>query len=236
MYYTTKATEWRIAIRRKMNESDTDANTKAVDSLLNFETVKYFGAEERETERYDTLDGALREGQREGLCLARHPQRRAGGDLHRGPDDLHGDGGASASATGRHTLGDFVMINAMLIQLYQPLNFMGMVYREIKQALIDIEQMFDILDRKPEIAGQADAPSRCVVDRRPRPLRGRALRLRSRAARSCKGVSFEVPAGQDGRHRRPVGRRQVDHLAPAVPLLRAAGRPHPRSTARTSPT
>ena len=82
MAYTYRATEWRIGIRRKMNDSDTDANVKAIDSLLNYETVKYFAAEEREAARYDRVDGALRGRERQGLYLARGAQCRAGGDLH----------------------------------------------------------------------------------------------------------------------------------------------------------
>ena len=156
MGFTTKATQWRIGIRRSMNDSDTEANTKAVDSLLNYETVKYFGAEDRERDRYDKsvtrfVDASveaynslavLNAGQAViftlglTICMA-----------------MVVDG----IAKGRNTLGDFVFINAMLIQLYQPLNFMGMVYREIKQAVTDIEQMFEILDRAPEVADRLDA-------------------------------------------------------------------------------
>src|SRR5258705_8082549 len=141
MWYTYVATEWRIGIRRRMNESDSDANTKAIDSLLNYETVKYFGAEPHETRRYDrsmaryedasvkayTSLAVLNAGQAEVFTI--------GLTVPMGMCAL-------AIRDGSKTGGDFVMINAMMMQLYQPLNFMGMVYREIKQAVIDIETMF----------------------------------------------------------------------------------------------
>ena len=151
MVFTTKATDWRMGIRRSMNESDTDASGKAVDSLLNYETVKYFGAEAREASRYDK---------------AMERYERASVKAYYSLAVLNGGQAAiftlgltvcmvlvvAGIREGRHTVGDFVLINAMLIQLYQPLNFMGMVYREIKQAVIDIDQMFDVLGQSPEVA------------------------------------------------------------------------------------
>src|SRR4029078_13185663 len=136
--YTYYATEWRISIRRKMNDSDTDANTKAIDSLLNYETVKYFAAEERETRRYDrSMERYERASVSSYVSL---------NVLNAGQAVIFTIGLAVTMAmcaygvrAGTNTVGDFVMINAMMIQLYQPLNFMGMVYREIKQATIDIE-------------------------------------------------------------------------------------------------
>src|SRR5689334_21993734 len=150
MFYTYIATEWRIEIRRKMNDSDTEANTKAIDSLLNYETVKYFGAEEREATRYDR-------------SMARYEQASVKtytslAVLNTGQAIIFTAGltatmlmCALGVRSGRNTVGDFVMVNAMMIQLYQPLNFMGMVYREIKQAIIDIEKMFGVLSERPEI-------------------------------------------------------------------------------------
>src|ERR1700761_3720290 len=150
MYYTYIATKWRIEIRRKMNESDTEANTKAIDSLLNYETVKYFGAEEREATRYDR-------------SMARYEQASVKtytslAVLNTGQAIIFTVGltvtmlmCALGVRSGHNTVGDFVMINAMMIQLYQPLNFMGMVYREIKQAIIDIEKMFVVLQKSPEV-------------------------------------------------------------------------------------
>ena len=156
MVFTTKATEWRINIRRSMNESDTDASGKAVDSLLNFETVKYFGSEGREASRYDkAMERFERASVKAYISLA---------VLNAGQAVIF-TGGLTLCMVlvvdgirqGRHTIGDFVLVNAMLLQLYQPLNFMGMVYREIKQAIIDIDQMFDVLDQEPEIADHPGA-------------------------------------------------------------------------------
>src|ERR1700682_484191 len=150
MWYTYVATEWRIGIRRRMNESDSDANTKAIDSLLNYETVKYFGAEPHEKRRYDRSMARYEEASVKAyVSLA---------VLNAGQAALFTVGltvvmgmCALAIQDGTKTIGDFVMINAMMIQLYQPLNFMGMVYREIKQAVIDNKTMFSLLGRDPEI-------------------------------------------------------------------------------------
>ena len=176
MYYTYIATEWRIEIRRKMNDSDTEANTKAIDSLLNYETVKYFGSEAREAARYDRSMERYEEASvRTYTSLA---------VLNAGQAVIFTAGLTATMVmcalgirNGTHTVGDFVLINAMMIQLYVPLNFMGMVYREIKQAIIDIEKMFSVLARDPEIKDAPDAKP-LVVTLRQRPLRGRALLLR----------------------------------------------------------
>ena len=156
--FTFYATEWRIGIRRKMNESDTDANAKAIDSLLNYETVKYFSAEEREAKRYDRSMARY-----EDASVKAYTSLAV---LNAGQAIMFSIGLAAAMVlcaygieAGTNTVGDFVMINAMMIQLYQPLNFMGLVYREIKQAVIDIEIMFSILSRKPEIEDKPDAQS-----------------------------------------------------------------------------
>ncbi|MGE0846967.1 MAG: ABC transporter ATP-binding protein/permease, partial [Flavobacteriaceae bacterium] len=156
LWFTVWMSERRIAIRRLMNDSDTDANAKAVDSLLNFETVKYFGNEAMEAARFDRSmeryeDAAIRTW----TSLSW---------LNSGQTVIFSAGmlacmllSANAVLEGRQTLGDFVMINALLVQLYVPLNFIGMVYREIKQSLVDIETMFDLLDREPEIADRPGA-------------------------------------------------------------------------------
>lgn len=191
--FTTVATDWRISIRRSMNESDTDANTKAIDSLLNYETVKYFGAEAREAQRYDrSMERYERNSVSSYVSLA---------VLNSGQGLIFSVGlmvvmilCISGIRNGTNTIGDFVLINAMMIQLYQPLNFMGMVYREIKQAVIDIEMMFDILGQNPEIKDKPDA--------RPLQVTSGAVRFEdvhfaydpNRAI--LKGVSFEVPAGR----------------------------------------
>jgi ATP-binding cassette subfamily B protein len=150
MYYTYIATEWRIEIRRKMNDSDTEANTKAIDSLLNYETVKYFGAEAREAERYDrSMERYEHASIKTYTSLA---------ILNTGQAIIFTAGltaimllCAIGIRNGSNTVGDFVLVNAMMIQLYQPLNFLGMIYREIKQSLIDIEAMSAILAGPPEI-------------------------------------------------------------------------------------
>ena len=154
--FTFYATEWRIGIRRTMNESDTDANAKAIDSLLNYETVKYFSAEEREAQRYDRSMARYEDASVKAYTSL--------AILNAGQAIVFSVGLAAAMVlcaygieAGRNTVGDFVMINAMMIQLYQPLNFMGLVYREIKQAVIDIEIMFSILGRKPEIEDRPGA-------------------------------------------------------------------------------
>src|SRR5262252_3656261 len=157
MLFTWYATEWRINIRRRMNESDSDANAKAIDSLLNYETVKYFSAEAREAKRYDRSMTRYEDASVKAyVSLA---------VLNAGQAVIFTIGLTGTMALcaygiehGTNTVGDFVMINAMMIQLYTPLNFMGMVYREIKQAIIDIEIMFSLLARKPEITDNPGAP------------------------------------------------------------------------------
>ncbi|MFN3348620.1 ABCB family ABC transporter ATP-binding protein/permease [Pseudorhodoplanes sp.] len=193
MVFTYYATEWRIAIRKRMNESDTEANTKAIDSLLNYETVKYFTAEEREAKRYDrSMERYEKASVQTYTSLA---------VLNAGQAAIFSVGLAAVMVmcargiqAGTNTVGDFVMINAMMIQLYQPLNFMGMVYREIKQAVTDIETMFGILARDPEIRDKPGAPALHV---------GKAaiqfdnVSFAYEASRPIlKGISFSVPAGR----------------------------------------
>src|SRR5262249_16223402 len=188
--------------RRQMNESDTDANTKAIDSLLNYETVKYFSAEKRETQRYDrsmaryeeasvkayTSLAVLNAGQAVLFTILLTLALRIG---------------AFGVRNGTQTIGDFIMINAMMIQLYQPLNFMGMVYREIKQAVLDIETMFAILARDPEITDRPGAPP---LEVREGAIRFEDVRFAYEPARpTLKGLSFEVPAGRTVAIVGPVG-------------------------------
>ncbi len=193
MGFTYSATEWRINIRRRMNESDTDANTKAVDSLLNYETVKYFVAEERETRRYDRSMARY-----EDASIKTYTSLAV---LNAGQAAIFTLGLAAAMVlcvlgvqSGTHTVGDFVMINAMMIQLYQPLNFMGMVYREIKQAVIDIEMMFGILLRDPEIKDRPAAKPLAVTNGA---IRFEGVSFAYEPERAIlKDLSFEVPAGK----------------------------------------
>jgi len=193
MWFTFVASERRIAIRREMNDSDTDANTKAIDSLLNFETVKYFGNEEQEARRFDS-------------SMARYERAaiktfRSLGTLNSGQALIFTVGmtacmllAARGVVAGRHTIGDFVMINALMIQLYMPLNFMGMVYREIKQGLVDLEAMFALLVESPEVQDKPGAKPLAVT-------KG-AIRFESvgfayeRERQILKDLSFEVPAGK----------------------------------------
>jgi ABC-type transport system involved in Fe-S cluster assembly fused permease/ATPase subunit len=175
-----------------MNDSDTDANVKAIDSLLNYETVKYFVAEEREARRYDRSMARYEQASVEAyVSLA---------VLNAGQATIFTLGLAAVMVMcaygveeGTNTVGDFVMINAMMIQLYQPLNFMGMVYREIKQAVIDIERMFSMLAREPEIKDKPDAKP-LVINRGT--IRFENVSFAYEPDRQIlKGVSFEVPAG-----------------------------------------
>jgi ABC-type transport system involved in Fe-S cluster assembly fused permease/ATPase subunit len=193
MTYTYHATEWRIGIRRKMNDSDTDANVKAIDSLLNYETVKYFSAEEREAARYDKAMARY-----EDASVSAYTSLAV---LNAGQAVIFTIGLAAVMVmcaleikSGSKTVGDFVLINAMMIQLYQPLNFMGMVYREIKQAITDIEIMFSILTREPEIKDATNAPQLKVESGT---IRFENVRFSYEPARPIlKGISFEVPAGK----------------------------------------
>src|SRR5512143_1465321 len=193
MTYTYHATEWRIGIRRKMNDSDTDANVKAIDSLLNYETVKYFSAEQHEAARYDRAMARYEDASvRAYTSLA---------VLNAGQAVIFTFGLAAAMAmcafeiqSGSKTVGDFVLINAMMIQLYQPLNFMGMVYREIKQAITDIELMFSILARDPEIK---DVPGAAPLKVTSGTIRFEGVSFAYEPSRRIlKGISFEVPAGK----------------------------------------
>jgi ATP-binding cassette, subfamily B, heavy metal transporter len=193
MLFTYYATEWRINIRRKMNDSDSDANAKAIDSLLNYETVKYFSAEEREARRYDRSMTRYEDASVKAyVSLA---------VLNAGQAVIFTIGLTAAMALcafgiehGTNTVGDFVMINAMMIQLYTPLNFMGMVYREIKQAVIDIEIMFSLLERKPEIT---DSPGARPLQVRAGTIRFENVSFAYEAARPILAdLSFEVAAGR----------------------------------------
>ena len=192
MLFTWYATEWRINIRRRMNESDSDANAKAIDSLLNYETVKYFSAEQREAQRYNRSMTRYEDASVKAYVSL--------SVLNAGQAVIFTIGLTGAMALcaygierGTNTVGDFVMINAMMIQLYTPLNFMGMVYREIKQAIIDIEIMFSLLMRKPEITDKSEA----------QPLRVRAGTIRFEnvsfayepARPILANLSFDVAAG-----------------------------------------
>ncbi len=156
VWFTFVVTEWRVKLRRKMNEQDTDANQKAIDSLLNFETVKYFGAEKREAARYDAaMAGYEAAALKTSYSLAY---------LNFGQAVLITIGlvsvmllAAIGVKAGELTVGDFVLVNAYMIQISMPLNFLGTVYREIRQALVDMRQMFDLLEELPEVEDKPSA-------------------------------------------------------------------------------
>ena len=157
IYFTVTVTEWRTHFRRQANEFDSAAHSRAIDSLLNYETVKYFGNESFEASRYDeSLDklrrarvkaqtslSALNTGQQLIIAIALVAM------LWRATEGV---------VAGTMTLGDLVMINAFMIQLYIPLNFLGVIYREIKQSLTDLDRMFKLLEKEREIADQPNAP------------------------------------------------------------------------------
>src|SRR3546814_5067664 len=153
--FTFKVTEWRIEIRKRMNDADNDANTKAIDSLLNFETVKYFGNEEHEARRFDS---ALRLYESASV-----KSRTSLSVLNTGQSLIIAVGitllmilAAQGVVAGTMTVGDFVMVNAYLLQLAMPLNFLGSVYREIKQSLIDLETMFRLLYSDAEVKDRSE--------------------------------------------------------------------------------
>ena len=193
IWFTFAVTEWRVKLRREMNDQDTDANQKAIDSLLNFETVKYFNAEQREADRYD---GAMRQYEaaavKTGLSLS---------FLNVGQASLITSGlvivmamSALGVQAGTLTVGDFVMVNAYMIQITMPLNFLGSVYREIRQALVDMGEMFALLGQAPDVVEKPDAV--------PLRLSGGHVRLEGvhfaydPERPILKGVTLDVRAGQ----------------------------------------
>jgi ATP-binding cassette, subfamily B, heavy metal transporter len=159
--FTFRVTEWRVKIRREMNDQDNDANQKAIDSLLNYETVKYFNAEAREAARYDIAMGAYEKAAvKTGQSLS---------FLNAGQAFLITSGlvivmvmAAMGVQEGRLTVGDFVLVNAYMIQITLPLNFLGTVYREIRQALVDMGEMFGLLGQPAEVTDRPGAPALSV--------------------------------------------------------------------------
>jgi ABC-type transport system involved in Fe-S cluster assembly fused permease/ATPase subunit len=193
IWFTFAVTRWRIRFRREMNQSDQDANTKAVDSLLNYETVKYFNNEAHETHRFDKSMARF--------ARASIQAQTSLSVLNTGQAIIVALGmGAVMVMTavgirnGRFTVGDFVMANAILMQLYQPLNFLGTVYREITQALVDMDAMFRLLHQPQEVTDKPDA--------KPLVVTGGGIRFDDVVFSYepervvLKGVSFHVPAGK----------------------------------------
>mgnify|MGYP001070256857 CR=1 FL=1 len=193
IWFTFKVTEWRVKIRKEMNDQDTDANQKAIDSLLNFETVKYFGAERLEADRYDSAMANYENAAiRTNYSLA---------FLNFGQSFLITGGlvvvmimAAIGVQRGDLTVGDFVMVNAYMIQITMPLNFLGTVYREIRQALIDMGDMFDLLEQPAEVRDKPDATELVVSDGH---VSLRNVVFGYDAARPIlKGVDLDVAPGQ----------------------------------------
>ncbi|GHD58467.1 ABC transporter ATP-binding protein [Thalassobaculum fulvum] len=191
--FTMSVTEWRLKHRREMNAQDQKANTRAIDSLLNYETVKYFGNEEHEARRYDSSleryeDAAVRS--RTSLSLLNIGQ---GAIIAVGLTGIMTMAGLGVQA-GTMTTGDFVLVNTYLMQLYLPLNFLGFVYREIKQSLADMEAMFRLLGESREIADAPDAPA---LPAGPGRVEFDDVRFAYREDRQIlKGVSFAVEPGE----------------------------------------
>jgi ATP-binding cassette subfamily B protein len=191
--FTLIFTNWRLRFRRQMNQTDEEANTKAVDSLLNYETVKYFGNEAHESRRYDesmtryesayvkseTTLNMLNAGQATIMAVGLTITMLLAG---------------RGIADGSMSIGDLVMVNTYLIQLYQPLNILGFAYREIKQGLTDMEQMFALLDVPAEVR---DAPNAAPLALGPGEIRFEDVRFGYRPDREIlKGISFTVPPGR----------------------------------------
>tara|TARA_B100001939_G_scaffold347733_1_gene370345 strand:- start:8595 stop:10478 length:1884 start_codon:yes stop_codon:yes gene_type:complete len=191
--FTVYVTDWRLKFRREMNKQDTEANTKAIDSLLNFETVKYFSNEPHESRRYDQALKRYEEASvRSQLSLT---------FLNVGQAAIISAGlmivlimAGRGVVEGRLTIGDFVLVNSLLIQIYMPLNFLGFVYREIKQSLVDMEKMFSIIHEKPEIT---DAPYARDLEIRGGEVSFENVFFHYREDRPIlKNVSFHIPAGR----------------------------------------
>jgi ABC-type transport system involved in Fe-S cluster assembly fused permease/ATPase subunit len=193
VWFTFAITEWRVRIRKEMNDQDNEATQRAVDSLLNFETVKYFNAEQREAAQYDAAMA--------GYETAALKTAYSLGIINIGQAAIINGGlvlvmvmAAQGVMAGDMTVGDFVMVNAYMIQIIMPLNFLGTVYREIRQALVDMGQMFDLLEQPADVI---DAP-----DARPLKVSGGDVVFENvhfgydSERQILKGVSLRVPAGK----------------------------------------
>ena len=192
--FTVKVTQWRTHFRKQVNELDSMAHTRAVDSLLNYETVKYFNNEAFESKRYDQSLNHLRRARlkaQTSLSLLNTGQQLIIAIalvcvLYRATEGV---------VEGRMTLGDLVMINAFMIQLYIPLNFLGVIYREIKQSLTDLDKMFHLLEREKEVSDRENAQT--LVLNAPPCVRFEDVHFAYEPSREIlKGISFEIPPGQ----------------------------------------
>ncbi|WOI34464.1 ABC transporter ATP-binding protein/permease [Tritonibacter scottomollicae] len=193
VWFTFAVTEWRVKLRREMNRQDTDANQKAIDSLLNYETVKYFGAEDREAARYDVaMKGYAAAALKTAYSLAA---------LNFGQTVIITTGLITVMVmavigvdSGQMTVGDFVMVNAYMIQITGPLGFLGTVYREIRQSLVDMGEMFDLLEQPPDVQDATEARDLQITGGE---IRLQDVRFGYDTEREIlKGVSLSVGAGQ----------------------------------------
>ena len=192
IYFTIRVTEWRIRFRRAMNTADEEAATRAVDSFLNYETVKYFNAEELEAQRYDEAMKTYENMAVRSTTSLSVVNIGQGGIIAIGLMLMMIMAGFDIQ-NGQLTIGDFVAVNTYLLQLYLPLNFLGWVYRELRQALVDMERMFSLLDEKPEIA-DSDSAAPLVISSGDLVFDNVHFSYGDRAI--LKGVSFCVPAGK----------------------------------------
>jgi len=192
IYFTIAVTDWRLKFRREMNDQDTKANTKAIDSLLNFETVKYFTNEDHESKRYDqALESYESAAVRSQLSLTL---------LNIGQGAIISLGlvvvlwmAAQGVLDGRFTIGEFVLVNSLLIQIYMPLNFLGFVYREIKQSLTDMEKMFEVIATRSDVLDASDASQ---LKSKGGAVEFEDVRFHYAENRPIlKGISFKVAAG-----------------------------------------
>jgi ATP-binding cassette subfamily B protein len=193
VWFTAVVTEWRVKIRKQMNDQDNDANQKAIDSLLNFETVKYFGAEVREAARYDAA--------MQGYEMAALKTSYSLGLINIGQALIINTAmvvvmlmSVQGVANGTMSVGGFVAVNAYIMQVMMPLNFLGFVYREIRQALVDMSEMFSLLEQPPEVQDKPGAPPLRVAGGR---IEFRDVHFSYDPERAIlKGVDLTVEPGQ----------------------------------------
>jgi len=193
IWFTFGITEWRTRFRREMNDTDTESSSKAVDSLLNFETVKYFGNEEHETKRFDKSMAAYERAAIQAMTSLSFLNFGQAFIFTIGLTILMLLAGAEVAAANK-TVGDFVMLNALLIQLYVPLNLLGFVYHQIRESLVDMERMFDVLEQRPEIQ---DSPTAKPLDVKGGEVTFKDVSFHYDRDRSIiHGIDFTIPAGK----------------------------------------
>ena len=193
--FTVKVSDWRISIRRAVNENDSAANSRAIDSLINYETVKYFNNEHWEAQRYDAQLVQLEAASVRSQTTLAYLNLGQQGIIALGVTAMMWHAAAGV-VDGSMTIGDLVLVNAFLIQLYIPMNFLGIVYREIRQALADIERMFALLGSEREIVDRADAQT--LSAHSPVTVEFCAVDFAYDSKRTIlHGISFQIPAGKN---------------------------------------